>query len=215
MIIKNKIAIILFLTISFLRADVDYKVENTNITISQGSSYKNEDKTYMYNYDRLRFRLDYTDEGYFGTLIADGVNYFGHSYINSDTFSYIRSARSDTPFSSQSNFKDYGDGSVYAKLYRLYGGYEDRDNRVVAGLQNISMGVGRIWTPTNLFNHRNIYALEPDEVFGVYALSYTRNISDASSITAVVSQRDDHSFKYAARYGTVLEYADFALNFVS
>jgi hypothetical protein len=32
----------------------------------------------------------------------------------------------------------------------------------ICSLQNISMGVGRIWTPTNSFNPKNIYALESD-----------------------------------------------------
>ncbi len=214
MIIKNKTLSLLLLLASSLMADLDYKVENTNITISQGSAYQNEDKTYMYNYDRLRFRSDYTKDGYFGTVIVDGVNYLGHNYIKSDTFEYIKSARSDTPFKTQTNFKDYGDGSVYAKLYRLYGGYEDSDNRVVVGLQNISMGVGRIWTPTNLFNHRNVYALEPDEVFGVMAVSYTRHIGDTSNLILIASQREDNSFKYGARYKMLTSFGDMAIDVI-
>ena len=202
-----KIAIVWILLSSSLFGEYEYKVENTNITISQDSQ--------LYNYDRLRFRGDYSEDKYFGTVIADGVNYLGHNYIKSNTFEYLKSTRSDTPFTTQSNFEDYGDGAIYAKLYRLYGGYEDSDNRVVVGLQNISMGVGRIWTPTNLFNHRNIYALEPDEVFGVAAISYTRHIDETSHVTVVASQKSDHSFKYAARYKTFLDFADFALDFVS
>jgi len=215
MITNIKIAIVLFLFASSLFGDFDYKVDNTNITVSQGSVLNNEDKTYMYNYNRLRFRGDYSEDSYFATIIADGVNYLGHSYINSSTFEYVKLSHSDTPFKTQSNFIDYGEGSIYAKLYRLYGGYEDSDNRVVVGLQNISMGVGQIWTPTNLFNHRNIYALEPDEVFGVYAISYTRYINDTSHVSVVASQRRDHSFKYAARYNTLLDFADFTIDVVS
>jgi hypothetical protein len=215
MTVNIKTAIVLFVFASSVFADFDYKVDNTNITISQGSSLLNEDKTYIYNYNRLRFRGDYIDGNYFSTVIADGVNYLGHNYIKSNTFEYLKSTRSNTPFTTQSNFEDYGDGAIYAKLYRLYGGYEDSDNRVVVGLQNISMGVGRIWTPTNLFNHRNIYALEPDEVFGVCAISYTRYINDSSHVTVVASRKRNHSFKYAARYKTFLDFADFAIDFVS
>ncbi|MCK4974701.1 MAG: hypothetical protein KAR81_05570 [Sulfurimonas sp.] len=215
MIINIKIAIVGILLVSSLFADFDYKVDNTNITISQGSSSLNEDKTYMYNYNRLRFRGDYTDENYFATIITDGVNHLGHSYIKSNTFEYVKLSHSDTPFTTQTNFKDYGDGAIYAKLYRLYGGYEDSDNRVVVGLQNISMGVGRIWTPTNLFNHRNIYAIEADEVFGVYAISYTRHLSDTSHVRVVASQKRDHSFKYAAIYKAVLDFAEIGINAIS
>jgi len=213
MITDVKIGIFGILLASSLFGDFDYRVDNTNITISEDSSLEN--KTYMYNYNRLRFRSDYLDDGYFATIIADGVNYLGEGYVKSNIFEYLKSTHSDTPFKTQSNYKDYGDGSVYAKLYRLYVGYEDSDNRVVVGLQNISMGVGRIWTPTNLFNHRNIYALEPDEVFGVYAISYTRHIDDNSDVTLVASSKRDHTLKYAARYKTFLGFADFALDFVS
>ena len=83
------------------------------------------------------------------------------------------------------------------------------------GLQNISMGVGRIWTPTNLFNPKNTYALEPDEVFGVAALSYTRHLDDTSDITAVASQKADHSAKYAARYKAFLAFADIGVNLIN
>jgi len=213
MIINAKVAIVTILLASSLFGDFAYKVDNTNITISKDSA--SEDKTYMYNYNRLRFRSDYIDDEYFATIIADGVNYLGDNYVKSNIFEYLKATHSDTPFKTQSNYKDYGDGSIYAKLYRLYGGYEDNENRVLVGLQNISMGVGRIWTPTNLFNHRNIYALEPDEVFGVYAISYSRNINDTSHVTLVASQKSDNSFKYALRYKTFLEFADFAIDFVN
>jgi len=198
-----------------LFADFDYRVENSNFTISQGSLNPQNNTTYLYNYDRLRFRGDYTDEKYFATIIADGVNYLGDEYTSSNDFEYIKQIKSDTPFKTQTSFHDYDKGSAYAKLYRLYGGYEDSQNRVVAGLQNISMGVGRIWTPTNLFNPKNIYALEPDETFGVAAISYTRHLSDTSQIMVVASQKEDDNFKYAARYSSFLDFTELALDVVS
>jgi hypothetical protein len=155
----------------------------------------------------LRFSGDYTDNVFFGTVIADAVNYFGDRYIDSDSFEYIQKIKSDTPFKTNTN-----DGPLYAKLYRLYGGYEDSKNRVVVGLQNITMGVGRIWTPTNIFNPKNSYALEPDEVFGVAAASYTRYMSGTSHLNIVASQKADNSFKYAARYKTVAGFAEVGLD---
>jgi len=104
---------------------------------------------------------------------------------------------------------------VYAKLYRLYAGYEDEENRVVVGLQNITMGVGHLWTPTNLFNPRNTYALEPDEVFGVAAISYTRHFSPTTDLSIVASQKANRSFKYAASLKGFLEFGDVAANVVS
>ncbi|MEA3523065.1 MAG: hypothetical protein U9R50_08810 [Campylobacterota bacterium] len=198
-----------------LFSDIDYSVTNTNFTISQGSIFPNDDTSYLYNYDRLRLRADYARENFFATVIGDGVNYLGHDYVSSPTFEYVKLLKSDTSFATQSNYHDYYEGNVYAKLYRFYGGYEDEDNRVVIGLQNITMGVGRIWNPTNLFNPRNAYALEPDEIFPVTAISYTRHIGDTSHITVVASQKEDFTFKYALRYKAYLEFADIALNFVS
>lgn len=197
-----------------LLADLDYTVTNTNFTISQPSVFPGADTSYLYNYDRLRLRSDYTDGGFFVTFIGDGVNYLGDDYVASDSFDYIRQLESDTPFKTETSFHDYKDGTVYAKLYRLYGGYEDADNRLVAGLINVTMGVGRIWTPTNLFNPRNTYGLEPDEVFGVAALSYTRHLSTTSDLTVVASQKADNTLKYAARLKALLELGDVAANAV-
>ena len=190
-----------------LYADFDHKVSNTNITV-----YENR---YSYNYDRLRFEGNYKDDGFFSTLILDGVNYLGAEYTSSNEFRYLKELKSDTFFNTQTSFRSYEGGSLYAKIYRLYGGYEDRNNRIVAGLQNIVMGVGRIWTPTNLFNPKNFYAIESDEVFGVTALSYTRYLDETSHIAFVISQKEDKSFKYALRYKTLSDIGDVAFNFVS
>jgi len=212
--LQAKITLYLLLVTSIVYADFEYRVENSNFTISQGSMNPASDETYLYNYDRLRFRSDYTEDAFFLTLIADGVNYYGNSYVNSNDFNYIKLQESDTPFKTQSEHSSYANGSIYAKIYRVYGGYEDDANRVVLGLQNITMGVGRIWMPTNLFNPRNTYALEPDETFGVFALSYTRHLSNTSDVTVLLSQKKDNSFKYAAIYKSSLDFADFSLDFV-
>ena len=143
----------------YINADFDYRVENANFTIYQDS--------FTYNYDRLRFRADVMQGKYFSTVIADGVNFHGDEFTSSNDFSFLKSIESDTPFKTQSDFHNYNGESSYLKLYRLYGGYEDEKNRAIAGLINIPMGVGRIWTPTNIFNPKNSYALESDEVFGV------------------------------------------------
>ncbi len=211
----ERISLVLLFCLSSLYADFEYTLDNTNFTISQGSVFPDEKERYLYNYDRLRFRGDYSRGKLFATLIADGLNYLGSEYVRSDSFALLQEQKSDTPFKTQTAFHHYDEGAFYAKLYRLYGGYEDDHNRVVMGLQNISMGVGRIWTPTNLFNPKNTYALEPDEVFGVAALSYTRHLDDTSDITAVASQKADHSAKYAARYKAFLAFADIGVNLIN
>ncbi len=211
----NKTLVLLATTALPLSADFDYTVTNTNFTISQPSVFPGESTNYLYNYNRLRLRSDYTNGSFFVTFIGDGVNYLGEDYVSSPSFDYIKALRSDTPFKTETSFHDYDSGTLYAKLYRLYAGYEDADNRAVAGLINVTMGVGRIWTPTNLFNPRNTYALEPDEVYGVAGLSYTRHLSTTSDLTVVASQKADDSFKYAASLKAFLELGDVAANVVS
>lgn len=190
-----------------LFAEIDFKTENTNITLK-------EDR-YTYNYDRLRFRLDWEQESYFATMIADGVNYLGQNYIDSNLFGYKQLLRSDTPFKTQTTLEHYNKGAAYAKLYRAYAGYEDEKNRVVVGLQNISMGVGRIWQPTNIYNPKNIYAIEPDETFGVMGALYTRYLDQTSHISGIVSVDRDNKLQYALRYKTFLDVADLAHDLIS
>ncbi len=211
----NKALVLLATTALPLLADFDYTVTNTNFTISQPSVFPGESTSYLYNYNRLRLRSDYTNGGLFVTFIGDGVNYLVEDYVTSPSFAYIKALSSDTPFKTETSFYDYDSGTIYAKLYRLYAGYEDADNRAVAGLINVTMGVGHIWTPTNLFNPRNTYALEPDEVYGVAGLSYTRHLSSTSDLTVVASQKADDSFKYAASLKAFLELGDVAANVVS
>ena len=200
---------------SALVADLDYSVTNTNFTISQGSLTPNDGTRYLYNYNRLRLQSDYTYDNYFMTFIGDGVNYLGHDYISAPDFSYVTQQEADTPFKTQTTYYDYYEGTLYAKLYRFYGGYEGEDNRIAVGLQNITMGVGRLWNPTNLFNPRNTYALEPDETYGVAAIAYTRHLSETADLRVVASQKKDHSFKYAASLKAFLELGDVGLNVIS
>jgi len=76
------------------------------------------------------------------------------------------------------------------------------------------MGVGRIWNPTDLFNPKNPYALEPDEVNGVFALAYTYSPSALSQMSIVSAMRADDTFKYAGRIKGYLGVADAGINAV-
>ncbi|DAB28128.1 MAG: hypothetical protein A2513_10630 [Sulfurimonas sp. RIFOXYD12_FULL_33_39] len=203
----KKLLLFLFLFLHVVYADFEYKVNNTNITVAQES--------YMYNYNRLRLYGNYNEGGYFGTIIADGINYFGDNYIGSDEFNSLKLIHSDTAFKTQSSFENYANGSINAKIYRLYGGYGDAKNRVIIGLQNINMGVGHIWSPVNLFNPKNSFALESDEVFGVAALSYTRYLDATSSITVVAAQKEDETIKCGARYKLLTRFGDIALDVIA
>jgi len=184
--LRVRVALFLSVLFSALRGDFGYVVENSNFSVSQGSILPGENKRFLYNYDRLRFRGDYVKDGFFATFIGDGVNYYGSDYVESNAFEGLKSQKADTGFNLQTDYQEYSDGAAYVKLHRAYVGYEDDGNRVVAGVQNVSMGVGRIWTPTNLFNPKNPYAIEPDETFGIFGVSYVRHLSDISEAMAVV-----------------------------
>lgn len=207
-----KYMMLLFAFTASALAQESFRVENTNFTISQGSFIPGEDARYSYNYNRLRLYYDYKKDAYFFHTSADAVHYLGRAFTHSETFDYLEALRADTPMRIQTAFQHYSRGASAAKLYRLYGGYQDDRNRIVAGVQNITMGVGHIWTPSNLFNPKNSYALEPDETFGVLALSYTRYMGMASQVYGVVSTRKDNSAKYAAGMQTTIATAEIALN---
>ena len=194
------------------RAEHRFNVENTNFLLRQ----PNIDNTdaFIYDYDRLRLSAQWRESGYFLTAIGDAVNYLGHDYVHSPDFVYVNRIRPDIPFQVNTDLQSYGPGVVYARIHRLYGGYEDGVQRISAGIQKISMGVGRIWTPTDLYNPKNSYALEPDEVYGVLAATYAYSPSDLSVVSAVASIRKDRTMKYAARYKGYLGFADAGVDLI-
>lgn len=210
---KRALLIGTFLCVSAAAAQFESTFENSNFTLS--SPQDGTGKRELYNTNRFRIREDLREGNWFATAIGDVKNNLGYDTINSVSYKAASAIRSDTPFSTQTGTYDYTEGQIYAQLYRLYGGYADEKHRFSAGVQKVSMGVGRIWNPTDLFNPKNPLALEPDEVYGAFALSYTYSLSNLSQITAVAAQRADHSFKYAGRVKGYLGFADAAIDAVS
>lgn len=210
---KRALLIGILLIASGGAAESETTFENSNFTLS--SPLEGTGRQELFNTNRFRLTEHLRAGNWFATAIGDVKNILGYNTINSVSYQTASTRRSDTVFSTQTGRYDYTEGEVYAQLYRLYGGYADEKHRFSAGLQKVSMGVGRIWNPTDLFNPKNPLALEPDEVYGVFALSYTYSLSNLSQITAVTAQRADHSFKYAGRVKGYLGFADAAINAVS
>jgi hypothetical protein len=194
-------------------ADAETTFENSNFTLSLPLDGTGE-RAWV-NYDRFRITGSFREGNWFATAIGDVEHYLGQDYVNSASYRAASAARSDTPFATQTGTQRYGEGELWAQLYRLYGGYADARHRLSVGLQKVSMGVGRLWNPTDLFNPKNPLALEPDEVFGNAALVYSYTISDLSQVTGVVAQRRDETFKYAGRLKGNVASVDRALNAVS
>lgn len=189
---------------TLLIAQTRYALTNSNFTISQGSYNPTDTTRYLYNYNRLRLQSDYTNADYFATIIADGVNYLSQEFVHSDEYALLSQIDSNTPFTTKSNPYNYTQGTLYAKLYRAYGGFDNGTHRVSVGLQNITQGVGHIFNPTNLFNPRNTYAIEPDEVFGVSAIAYTYYSDNSWQSTLIASIDANNQGRYDANVKTTL-----------
>jgi len=194
-------------------ADSSFDIENTNFILHQPDIFNTTH--YLYDYNRLRVGSEGSAGNFFWTFTGDSVNFLGGSYVESRDFQYLKAVKADIPFDIRTAVYDYGCGAAFFKLHRLYGGYQDARQILSIGIQKISMGVGRIWTPTDLYNPRNAYALEPDEVSGVLAARYTYSISDLSTLSTVVSMRRDHTMKYAARFKGYLYFADVGLDVIA
>ena len=208
----------LFLCVSLLASllgafEQETSVQNSNFTLYTPINAAGEKS--LYNFNRLRLNAHLKEQAWFVTAIGDIKHTIGREYLQSSWYQAASSVRSDTPFSTQTASHAYsGETEAYAQLYRLYGGYVDEQHRLSIGLQKVSMGVGRIWNPTDLFNPRNPLALEPDEVYGVYGLAYTYAPSRLSEITAVAAQREDESFKYAGRFKGYFGAADLGVDLI-
>ena len=191
----------------------DLTIENTNYTISK-KPVAEEERT-LYNYNRLRLTDRMKEGNWFASIIADIDNYYGETYIESFEYRFLRSINADTPFDIETHAKNYGKGEVFGRVHRLYVGYGDAKHNLVFGLQKITMGVGRIWTPTDLFNPRNPLALEPDQIYGNVALSYTYALGELSQAMGVAAKREDDSYKYAGRIKGNVAIGDIALDLYS
>jgi len=204
---------LLCLTVPLMAVEHDFSIENTNYTISK-APYPDGDRT-LYNYNRLRLTDKIKEGNWFAHIIADIDNYYGEDYIESFEYQFLGTINADTPFDIETNSKNYGNGEVFGRLHRFNVGYSDEKHSVVFGLQKVSMGVGRIWTPTDLFNPRNPLALEPDQVYGNYALSYTYALGELSEIMGVVAKRHNDKYKYAGRIKSNFGVVDIALDVLS
>jgi hypothetical protein len=205
--------ILVILCFSLAAAEHEYSLENSNFTLS--SVPYESDERLLYNYNRLRLNYKLKEDNWYLSFIGDIDNYYGEKYIQSSEYQFLRSIKADTPFDIQTNAKDYGNGEVFGRIHRFNVGYADEKHNVVFGLQKISMGVGRIWTPTDLFNPRNPLALEPDQIYGTFALSYIYALGELSEVMGVVAKRRDDSYKYAGRIKGNVGFADIALDLFS
>lgn len=202
--------LLLIFTTCIFAVENEYTIENSNFTLSLVPSGMSD--RIIYNYDRLR--VDYTlkENNWYFNFIGDIDNYYGSRYVKSDEYKFYRSISADTPFKIETPVQSYDGGELFGRIYRFNVGYNDEKQRIVFGLQNITTGVGRIWTPTDIFSSSDPLALEPDEIYGIYALSYTYSLGKTSEIMGVISQRRDKSYRYSGRIKGNFGFGDAALD---
>ncbi|MDQ1325292.1 MAG: hypothetical protein QG564_416 [Campylobacterota bacterium] len=207
------VKLLLALTAGLWAFEHKYTIENTNFTLL-ATPYPTEEK-HFYNYNRLRLDHTLKEENWYINLIGDINNYYGKHYLESNEYLFFRTLKADTPFDIETDTHNYGEGELFGRIHRFNIGYSDERQHLVFGLQKITMGVGRIWTPTDLFNPRNPLALEPDQIYGAYALSYSYAPNQTTEIMGVISQRSNNSYKYASRAKTHILTADIALDLLN
>ncbi|WP_163339614.1 hypothetical protein [Desulfopila sp. IMCC35008] len=99
---------------------------------------------------------------------------------------------------------DYIDNNL--SIYRLYGSYDGERARLVAGKQRIPFGVGKIWTPVDIFNPIDSTKIETDEREGTDSIRGEYSLNDLSIIDATLSEE-----KGALRLKGFLDLGDVAL----
>lgn len=107
---------------------------------------------------RVSVKIDYDHQANFG------------SFVHTGDFRIARNQVENQQFLDLSHTLANGRAALYEhRLYRASTAYEGGDWAVEVGRQQIPWGVGRFFTPTDLFNPFNPTQLEPEERDGVDA----------------------------------------------
>ncbi len=169
----------------------------------------------LVNYNRFRTDYLYLNEKWKFKTIFDYENFAGWSLNN---FAYIDASKenADLPFNPywQIYNTDHLKGRMY--LYRIYGEYQDENNTATLGLQRVFMGVGRLWTPIDVYNPVNALSVEKDERLGIFGLNYHYYLDDLSFIQVIGNLNNNYALdKYGAVYKNMLLGVDTGLVYIS
>lgn len=162
----------------------DLRISNTNFL------FGGDGETYDYNRLRFEGRADAGESlSLRGTI--DNEHLIGSGYLQSSAYQAARNAELPLPFDPYRYTIEEENQANRLYLYRLYGRYESRAVSVNAGLIRVPFGVGRVWTPTDLFNPLNIHSLETDERLGVAGVHAVVHTGDFSRLELVGTARQD------------------------
>ena len=170
-----------------------YKYSNNNFTLN--SRRISDNNEYTYNYNRLRndFDCGWENRATF-QILFDIENYLGKSYITDSDFQNMKDEHFDMPFNPYRYIIDESDDVLRTYLYRAYATFYLPRSSLTIGLQRIPLGIGQIWSPTDIVNPLNPLSLEPSERLGVCGAEYTYELSFLAQFKAFFTL-DDNSHR--------------------
>ncbi|MGA1825807.1 MAG: hypothetical protein ACMUIP_14220 [bacterium] len=181
-----------------------YTASNHNFTFASTSLFDN--KHYTYNYDRVRCDVDFGwgDAASF-KVILDIENFCGRSYIHNEEFRSMKHQSFDVPLDPYHYFIEESDDVVRGYLYRLYSTLSLPKSSLSLGFQRIPLGIGQIWSPTDIVNPLNPLSVESQERLGVCGADYIYNMSNLAQFKAFVTldsmwHRKDSGYRLKSNY---------------
>jgi len=172
---------------------------------------KSDDASYSFDYNRFRFENRSYIENFSSLLILDNDTIVGSKYLNDSKGTPHDSTlyNPDIPFNT--SIKLGSNPYDRVKIYRALAKYEDDEHALTFGLQRVAFGVGRVWTPTDMFNPLQSLSLESAERSPVFALDYNNAFSDTGSLELVTSIQENNDLKAAIRIKEYVLFADMGL----
>jgi len=201
--------IILVFSVFSYAMESGFGFENTNFIFNSKSLF--DDTPYTYDYNRFRVTADLYSEDLRFKMIVDNENIVSREYLKTSEHTLSKLYEPDIPFETRSGYSGDDSYENSFKLYRAYAEYYKGKHTIRAGLMRVPFGVGRIWTPVDMFNPLDSLSLETNKREGVFGARYEYAISTLSAAEFIVSQTKEHTFKKAARVKGYLDFADFAL----
>jgi len=155
-----------------------------SFVLSTRDPFSLEKLGYSFNRFRLKSHRDSGDKKFF-KFILDLENRLGRSYLRSPGFQPFKAAPNPLPFDPV--LLDEGGRVLHSRLsiYRAYAGLRHKRSTLTIGLQRLPLGVGRIWTPVDVFHPLDSFALEGSEHSGVAAVNleyFPSNLSKAQAM---------------------------------
>ena len=158
----------------------EYKLSNNNF-LSNTTTKQQKNYTYDYN----RFRIDFNSglgNGLEIKAIGDIESIVGQDYLNTIKVNYLKDQRLDIPINLYHLLYDEDNLLLRSYIYRLYARLYFLAGSYSFGLQRIPLGVGKIWTPTDIVNPANPLSAETNELTGAYGSLLAYATSDVSEV---------------------------------